>query len=209
MVHVYAEKKGDSEKLLKYRDLFTSYNNKELLENYHWLIAIRTEVSHQQTLQLISIHKEFNSRFGKSPIKIKRDRSINGTGEIVEKGESYTPLLQVKLYLTDHQIQYLPIDTRLDLQSDFIEVRSFIQPDQNAYLFTCTHSKINTQVVLTGVTPYAILYFDEFLEFKGASLSTASVEGNFVIQTQYKTMLLLKLPLEVDLHKVIKLDYDH
>jgi hypothetical protein len=203
------KKKGDSEKLLKYRDLFTAYNNKELLENYHRLIAIRTEGSHQQTLQLISIHKEFNNRFGKSPIKINEDRSISGTGKIIEEGESYKPQLQVKLYLRDHQIQHLPIDTCLDLHADFIEVRSFIQPDQNILLFKCTHSKSNTQLVLTGVTPYAILYFDEFLAFKGASFSTANVEGNFVIQTQYKTMLLVKLPLDIELHKVIKLDFEH
>ncbi|MFT7283711.1 MAG: hypothetical protein ACI90Q_000485 [Nonlabens sp.] len=72
------------------------------------------------------------------------ERSISEKGKIVEEGQSYTSLLPVILYLTNHQIQYFPKDIQFDLCSNFIDVESFIHPDQSAIFFTCTltHSKI-------------------------------------------------------------------
>ncbi len=51
------EKKGDSEKLSKYKVFFTSYTNIELFENYNRLGGIPTASSHKLTLQLVAIHK--------------------------------------------------------------------------------------------------------------------------------------------------------
>jgi hypothetical protein len=52
------EEKGDSEKLLKFKVLFTSYNNKELFENHNRLGGMPTTSSHELTLQLVAIHKK-------------------------------------------------------------------------------------------------------------------------------------------------------
>jgi hypothetical protein len=72
------------------------------------------------------------------------ERSISEKGKVAEEGQSYTSLLPVILYLTNHQIQYFPIDKQIDLCSNFIDAESFIHPDQSAIFFTCTltHSKI-------------------------------------------------------------------
>ena len=209
MEHVHIQREGDPEKLFKYRDMFKAYSNKELIDSYNRSVDTGIVGSHQQALHLISIRWVFNNRFGKSPIKIKDNIIISLSCKIAQEGESYTELLNVKLHLTDDYIQYVYIDSIVDLDSDFIDVKSLTKGDKKALLFRFSHSKINTQLILTDVTPYVLIYFDEFLEFKGASYSIKSGEGNFVIQTQYKTILLVKLPLDFELNTIIKLDYEH
>jgi hypothetical protein len=106
-------------------------------------------------------------------------------------------------------MHYIYIDSIVDSDSDFVDVKSLTKGDTKALLFRCIHSKINTQLILTDVTSYVLIYFDKSLKFKGASYSVKSVEASFAIQTQYKTILFIKLPLNFDLNAIINLDNEH
>lgn len=207
MEQIYIQRKGDRKELFKYRDMFMVYSNKQLIESYNNSVDTGIVGAHQQALYLIALKKVFNIRFGKSPIKIEDNIIISLSGKIVQEGESYVELLNVKLHLIDDYIQYQYIDSIVDLNSDFVDVKSYLKGNKKALLLRLSHSKINTQLILTDVTPYVLLYFDEFLAFKGASYSIKNGENSFVIQTQYKTILLVQNPLNFELNTVIKLSY--
>ena len=209
MKHVHIQRKGDREKLIKYNDIYDSYSNKELIDSYNSSVDTGIVGSHEQALNLIAKRWIFNKRFGKSPIKIKDNILISLSGKIVEEGNSYTELLNVKLHFKNDYILYVYIDSIVDLDLDFIDVKSHTKGDKKALLFRLSHSKVNTQLNLADVTPYVLIYFDELLEFKGASYSIKSGEGNFTIQTQYKTILLLKLPIDFELNTIKRIDYDN
>ena len=114
--------------------------------------------------------------------------------------------LQKKESLSSYKVK---VNSILDLESDLIEVKPFIKSNKKALLFRFSHSKINTQLILTDVTPYVLIFFDEELEFVGATFSIKSGEGNFVIQTQYKTILMVKLPMDFELNEIDFMRYEN
>ena len=208
MEHVHIQRKGDQEKLFKYRDMFKAFSNDELIDSYNRSVDTGIIGSHEQALHLISLRWVFNERFGKSPIKIKDNILISLSGKILQEEDSYTEMQYVRLRLTDGHFKYVYIDLNIELNSGFIDVKSLIKADGKALLLRFSIDKMNTQLVLTDVSPYVLLYFDEFLQFTGASYSNNSGGDSFVIQTQYKTILLIKLPLYFDLNEIIQLEYN-
>jgi hypothetical protein len=205
MEHIHFQRKGDQERFLKYRNMFKTFSNKELIDSYNHSVDSDIIGSHQHALYLISIGKTFNSRFGKSPINIDDNNLISLSGKIVQEGGSYKEHLSVKLHLTGDRMHYIYIDSIVDSDSDFVDVKSLTKGDKKALLIRSSHPKINTQLILTDVTSYVLIYFDKSLKFKGASYSVKNVDGSFAIQTQYKTILLVKLPLYFELKTIIKI----
>ena len=206
MEHVHIQRGGDREKLIKYNDMFDSYSNKELIDSYNSSVNTGIVGVHEQALFLIAKRWVFNNRFGKSPIKLKDNILISLSGKIAQEGDSYTELLNVKLHLKNDFIQHVNIDSIVDLDSEFIDVKSLLKGDKKALLFRLSHSKTTAQLNLTDVTPYLLLFFDEKLKFIGASCSVKSGEGSFTIQTQYKTILFVRMPNNIKLNKIISLN---
>ena len=118
-------------------------------------------------------------------------------------------LINVKLNLIDNQVNFLQVVNTVDINSDVIDVKPLVSESDEALILKFNHSKTNTHLLLTGVSPYVLIYFDESLDFKGASFSKNSGHGNFAIQTQHKTILLVKLPLDLDLNNILKLSYEY
>ena len=205
MEQIYNQRKGDSEELFKYKDMFKVYSNKELIDTYNNSVDTDIVGVHQQALYLIALKEVFYNRFGKSPVKIKDGIIISFSSRIVLKGKSYIELLIVKLHLTNNRVNYQYLDSIAELNLDFIDIKCFTEGKKKALLFKLSHSKMNTQLILTGVTPYVLLYFDEFKVFKGASYSIKNA-GSFVIQTQYKTILFVRLPVDFEINSIINLE---
>ena len=113
----------------------------------------------------------------------------------------------MKLILKDKTHYKVNANSIIDSDSDLIDVKPLTKGDNKILLFRFSHSKINTQLILTDVTPYVLIFFDEKLEFVGATFSKKSREGNFVIQTQYKTILIVKLPIDFELNNIDNLSY--
>jgi hypothetical protein len=64
------------------------------------------------------------------------------------------------------------------------------------------HQQINTLMELSKVSPFVLLYFDETLNFIGASYSLNGFESPFGISTQAKKMLVLHYPISFQLEEV-------
>lgn len=134
--------------------------------------------------------------------KIKQENQL-------DQIELRSKLADLKLNLIDGHVHSLKIDTLIDTDSDIIDIKPHVDKNKKTLLLRFRHSKTNTQLLLTDVSPYVLMYFDESFEFKGASFSTKTSSGNFAIQTQSKIILLVKLPLSFDLNSIIKLDYEN
>lgn len=76
---------------------------------------------------------------------------------------------------------------------------------KDALLLDVHHRQTNTRLELTGVAPYAVLYFNDDFKFAGATLNLRHHYSPFSILTPYKKVLLLKWPLEFDLKNVLGL----
>jgi hypothetical protein len=77
---------------------------------------------------------------------------------------------------------------------------------KDALLLDVHHRHTNTRLELTGVAPYAVLYFNDDFKFAGATLNLRYHDSPFSILTPYKKVLLLKWPLEFDLKNVLGLN---
>ena len=67
--------------------------------------------------------------------------------------------------------------------------------------------QINTLLELTKVAPFVLLYFDEELEFTGASYSLNSYDSPFSISTQSKKILILHFPIDFRLEDVLNVKF--
>ena len=64
------------------------------------------------------------------------------------------------------------------------------------------HQQVNTLLELSKVSPFVLLYFDETLNFIGASYSLNGFESPFGISTQAKKILVLHYPISFQLEEV-------
>lgn len=100
------------------------------------------------------------------------------------------------------------INCIIKLDSSFVDIANHLNKDELGVLIQFEHNQTITILNLTDVTPYALLFFDDELLFKGASYSTKSDTGNFTIQTQYKNILFVRIPHNLNLNKIINLSYE-
>ena len=78
--------------------------------------------------------------------------------------------------------------------------------DGTAPLFLeINHQQLLTFLELSEVSPFVLLYFDEELQFTGASYSINSGNGSFGIKTQFKRILFLIHPINFKLEEVLLL----
>jgi len=87
-----------------------------------------------------------------------------------------------------------------------IKVLEFQEATSPLYL-EIEHQQINTLLELTKVAPFVLLYFDEKLEFTGASYSLNSYDSPFSISTQYKKILIVHFLIDFRLEDVLSVKF--
>jgi hypothetical protein len=102
--------------------------------------------------------------------------------------------------------QKITINSIITLDSSFVDMTKYLNEDELGVLIQLDHQRPATLLNLTDVTPYVLLYFNEKLEFKGASYSIKSGSGSFTIQTQFKNILFVRLPHDLKLNQIINLN---
>lgn len=101
--------------------------------------------------------------------------------------------------------QEILVDSIIQINSPFVNVTNHINSTDSNILLNIEHQHLNTTLDLTQVYQYILLFFSDDLNFKGATYSNGNGRGAFTTQTQYKTILLLKLPFDFNLNYIIKL----
>jgi len=97
----------------------------------------------------------------------------------------------------------ITINDSITLNESFADMANYLDKDTVGLLVHFKHQQ-NNLLNLTKVSPYILLFFDEELFFKGTSYSINSGSGTYTIQTQYKNILIIKMPFEFDLNEVIR-----
>ena len=103
--------------------------------------------------------------------------------------------------------QKVSINNILKLNSSFVDMAKSLNEDELGVLIQLEHNQPTTILNLTKVSPYALLFFDDELNFKGASYSIKSATGSFAIQTQYRNILFLRIPHNLKLSTIINLKF--
>ena len=104
-------------------------------------------------------------------------------------------------------LKEVPINSIINLDSSFVEMANYLGEDESGVLIQFKHQQTITILSLTKVTPYVLLFFDDELNFKGVSYSIRNGTGSFIIQTQYKNILFVRIPHNLKLNKIINLNF--
>ena len=116
--------------------------------------------------------------------------------------------LSVKLIAKNDTTITLTEANLIETELAFLDVKSLLNFKQKVVLLKIRHSKTNTILDLTNTTPYALLFFNENLEFCGASYSLKKEGASYMLQTEYKTILFVKHPNRLELTNINKLSYE-
>jgi hypothetical protein len=98
----------------------------------------------------------------------------------------------------------ITINDSVTLNDSFIGMFNYLDKDTVGLLVHFKQQQINL-LNLTKVSPYVLLFFDDNLIYKGATHSIKNGIGNFIIQTQYKLILFIKVPHNLILDNIISL----
>ena len=98
----------------------------------------------------------------------------------------------------------ITINDSITLNESFVDMANYLDKDTVGLLVHFKHQQ-NNLLNLTKVSPYILLFFDENLNYKGATHSIKNGIGNFIIQTQYKLILFIKVPHYLKLDDIISL----
>ena len=101
--------------------------------------------------------------------------------------------------------QKVPVNCFININSSFVDMSNHLNQDELGALVQFEHNQLITKLNLTDITPYTLIFFDDELCFKGASCSVKSGTGSFTIQTQYKNILIIRMPYEFDLNELIRI----
>jgi hypothetical protein len=110
----------------------------------------------------------------------------------------------IQITLKDRtQIQF---EATVQTTSDtFIKVHE-LQEGTSPLFLEIDHQQVNTLLELSKVSPFVLLYFDEKLEFTGASYSINNGNGSYGINTQAKKILFLNHPINFKLEEVLSIN---
>ena len=110
----------------------------------------------------------------------------------------------IQITLKDRtQIQF---EAKVQTISDtFIKVHELQDATLTLFL-EIDHQKVITFLELTEVSPFVLLYFDEKLNFSGASYSINNGNGSFGINTQARRILFLNHPINFKLDEVLHIN---
>lgn len=111
---------------------------------------------------------------------------------------------EISLSLKPFRLHYLEANL-LQLTDYLFDARPLLC-GKDALLLDVQHMQTNTRLELTGVAPYAVMYFNNDFKYAGATLNLNHHKSSFSILTPYKKVLLLKWPLEFDLKNVLSLN---
>ena len=109
----------------------------------------------------------------------------------------------IQITLKDRtQIQF---EAKVQTTADtFIKVHELHEGTSPLYL-EIDHQQVNTLLELSKVSPFVLLYFNEKLDFTGASYSINNGNGSFGINTQAKKILFLNHPITFKLEEVLSI----
>lgn len=99
----------------------------------------------------------------------------------------------------------ISIDQHLYLDTSFVDVAHYITNVERVVLLQFTHHQVTSTLNLTGISPYVLVFFNDKLEYKGASYSIKSGTGSFTISSPYKNILFLRMPHAINLNKIISI----
>ena len=102
-------------------------------------------------------------------------------------------------------VKAIIINDCITLDTPFVDMAQYLHND-SVGLFVHITSKHIVQLHLTKVSPYILLFFDDALQYKGATHSISSGTGTFTMQTAYKHLLFLKLPHDVASQTILSLN---
>ena len=85
-----------------------------------------------------------------------------------------------------------------------IKVSELLERGNPSLLISIEHQQLNTDLELSKVSPFVLLYFDEDDFFIGAAYSLSNAQSPFSIQTQFKKILLLSFPINFPFNEVYK-----
>ncbi|MCS5488908.1 hypothetical protein [Algoriphagus limi] len=92
--------------------------------------------------------------------------------------------------------------------STTLSVNEWINEEQKILLFSFLNSKVNNQLDLTEVSPFAILQFDDEGLFTGASLSLGNSSGSFGVLIKARQVLILPFEKDFPLESVVRIEID-
>ena len=104
-----------------------------------------------------------------------------------------------------NSVKKISIDQQLLLDASFVDVAHYISKEEKVVLLQFTHRQATSTLNLTGLSPYMLVFFNDELEYKGASYSIKSGTGSFTISSPYKNILFLRMPHAINLNKIISL----
>ena|SRR5690554_385496 len=87
------------------------------------------------------------------------------------------------------------------LDSFFVDVANYIDNEGGNILIEFNHPR-NSLLNVTEVSPYILLFFDKNRELKEVSLSIKSGTGHYTIITQYKYVLFVRMPHDLELNQI-------
>ena len=122
----------------------------------------------------------------------------------MEIENNYKPSLSLTLGLYD-KFQKVYINSMVTLDASFINMENYIKNNEAGIFIQIENKTRTTNLNLSNISPFVLLFFDEELFFKGTSYSINSGTGNYTIQTQYKNILVLRMPLEFDMNEIIRI----
>lgn len=89
----------------------------------------------------------------------------------------------------------------------FVKVHE-LQDGTSPFFLQINHQQIITFLKLSEVSPFVLLYFNEELDFIGATYSINNGNGSFGIKTQVKRILFMSHPIDFKLEDVLRLNID-
>lgn len=101
----------------------------------------------------------------------------------------------------------LSIKNIIQLESSFVDVKNHLYKNDSGILIRLNHYHRNTTLNLSEISPYALLFFDDKLEYKGASYSIKKSNGEYIIKTQFKIILLIKTPHKLKITNITCIEY--
>ena len=104
--------------------------------------------------------------------------------------------------------QKIFVNSIIKLDSSFVDMANHLNEEELGVLIQPEHNQTLAILNLTGVTSYVLLFFDDELHFKGSTESNKCGTGSFTIQTQYKNILFVRIPHNLELNKIINLCHE-
>lgn len=205
MKYVYIARKGDRESVIKNYNYYSEVSNNELIKTYNGSVKTGIVGVHAQALFLIALRKAFLERFGKSPVTVEDKIIIGLSGKIRQTQNSYSHLEKVSLIYKEDTVQDIYLDSVIETETDFEDLSKVFDNHAEAVLLRVNHNQRLTTLNLTDISPYILLFFDDELLFQGASYAIQNTSGAYSLKTEYRTILLIRTDLKINLKDLLKI----